>query len=402
MTNAPPALAAHWSLDPTIDFLNHGSFGACPRAVLERQDELRARLEREPVRFIVRELDDLMAEARAAVGRFVGAHADDLAVVPNATTGVATVLRSLELSPGDELLTTDHVYAACRNALVDVAARSGARVVMAPVPFPLEADDQVVDAVLAAVTPRTRLALLDHVTSPTGLVFPIARLVSALAARGVDALVDAAHAPGMVDVDLEATGAAYTTGNCHKWLCAPKGAAFLHVRRDRQASVRPLVISHGATRPLDGATRFRREFDWTGTADPTPFLCVPAALEHVGRLVEGGWPAVRAANRALALRAREVLCAALGVAAPAPASMIGSLATVPLPDAPPGSQLSRFRTEPLQDALLERWRLEVPVFCWPERPRRFVRVAAQLYNHPAQYERLATALRALLAEEQQA
>lgn len=392
-------LAAAWTLDPTIDFLNHGSFGACPRDVLARQDALRARLERQPVQFFVRDLEDLMAGARADLARFVGADPDDLAAVPNATTGVSTVLRALDLAPGDELLTTDHAYGACKNALDAVAVRAGARVVVARVPFPLASEDDVVEPVLAAVTPRTRLALLDHVTSPTGLVFPVRRLVAALAARGVDALVDAAHAPGMVDVDLDATGAAYTTGNCHKWLCAPKGAAFLHVRRDRQAGLRPLVVSHGATRPLGTSSRFRLEFDWTGTSDPTAFLCVPAAIEHVGGLVAGGWPALRAANRALALEARTALCAALDVPPPAPEAMLGALAAVPLPDAPTGSRPSRFGTEPLQDALLERWRIEVPVFAWPARPRRLVRVSAQRYNHPGQYERLGRALVTLLAEE---
>jgi isopenicillin-N epimerase len=396
-----PDLARAWDLDPAVDFLNHGSFGACPRAVLARQQTLRAQLEREPVRFMLRELPDLADAARAALGAFLGADPDDLAAVPNATTGVSTVLRSLALAPGDELLATDHGYGACQNALDFVAGAAGARVVVARVPFPLASADEVVEAVLAAVTPRTRLALLDHVTSPTGLVFPIARLVRALAERGVETLVDAAHAPGMLEVALDATGAAYTVGNLHKWVCAPKGAAFLHVRRDRQADVRPLAISHGATQPLEGATRFRREFDWTGTADPTPFLCVPAAIEHLGGLLPGGWPALRAANHALVVEARRLLCAALDAAPPAPEAMLGSLAAVPLPDAPPGTRLDpRTWTTPLQDALLERHRLEVPIPLWPPRTgRRLVRVSAQAYNHPAQYERLGRALRTLLDEE---
>lgn len=393
-------LADRWTLDPAIDFLNHGSFGACPRAVLERQAELRAQLEREPVRFFLRELPPLLDAARAALARFVGADEADLAAVPNATTAVSTVVRSLELGPGDELLTTDHAYGACRIALEHVAARAGARVVVARVPFPLASEDQVVDAVLAAASPRTRLALLDQVTSPTGLVFPVARLVDALRARGIDALVDAAHGPGMVDLALDAVGAAYTTGNCHKWVCAPKGAAFLHVRRDRQDRVRPLSLSHGVGRAAGPAGRFRQEFDWTGTADPTPFLCVPTALEHVGALVPGGWPEVMARNRALALAGRATLCAALGVAPPAPEAMLGALAAVPLPDGPPGAPLHPVAlTEPLQDALLERWRLEVPIVGWPARPKRLVRISAQLYNHPEQYARLARALRAALDEE---
>ena len=380
-----------WPLDPDVTFLNHGAYGACPRAVLDVQARLREQLEREPVRFLGRELEGLLDEARGALGAFVGAEPDDLAFVSNATTGVNTVLRWLELDPGDELLATDHAYNACRNAVDAVAARAGARVVVAPVPFPLEAPDEVLEAVLGRVGPRTRLALVDHVTSPTGLVLPIDRLVRELAARGVDALVDGAHAPGMVPVDLRALGAAYYTGNCHKWICAPKGAGFLHVRRDRQAGVRPLVISHGANSRRTDRSRFRLEFDWMGTVDPTAYLAVPEAVRYMGSLLPGGWPALMVHNRATALAARDRLCAALGVPPPAPDAMIGSLAAVPLPPGfPPASDGNE--RDSLHTVLFERFGIEVLVFTWPALAARILRVSAQLYNTPADYERLAEAL----------
>jgi isopenicillin-N epimerase len=384
----------HWTLDPAITFLNHGSFGACPIPVLEAQSEIRARLEREPVRFFVREYEALLDEARAAAAALVGADADDLAFVSNATAGVNTVLRSLDLAPGDELLTTDHAYNACRNALEYVAQRAGARVVVAAIPFPLAGPEAVIEAVLAQVTDRTRLALLDHITSPTALVFPIDRLVAELAARGVDTLVDAAHAPGMVPLDLRATGAAFTTGNFHKWLCAPKGAAFLHVRRDRQALVRPLSISHGANAPLATRSRFRLEFDWTGTEDPSAALSVPAAIRFLEGLLPGGLPALMAANRATALAARDAICAAASTAPPCPDAMVGAMAAVILP----GSAeplVAEPLIDPLQDALFTRFRIEIPVFPWAPSARRILRVATPIYTGAAEIDVLTAALRTL-------
>jgi isopenicillin-N epimerase len=382
-------------LDPAVTFLNHGSFGACPTEVLRHQAALRAEMEAEPVRFLSRELDDRLDVARAALAAFLGADADDLAFVTNATSGVNAVLRSRVFAAGDELLTTDHVYGACRNTLNFVAERAGARVVIVTVPFPIGSPDEVVEAVLAKVTPRTRLALLDHITSPTALILPIERLIAELGARGVDVLVDGAHAPGMVPLNLAALGATYYSGNCHKWLCAPKGSAFLWTRRDRQADVRPLTISHGATAVRPGRSRFRLEFDWTGTSDPTAWLTVPKAIEYLPTLVEGGWPALMARNRALALEARRLLCAAAGTPPPCPDEMIGSLAAVRLPDGT--AEVGWRRPDPLQPRLFEDWRIEVPVMSWPAAPRRLVRISAQLYNRREHYERLAEALRKELA-----
>lgn len=390
--------AALWPLDPGVAFLNHGSYGACPAEVLRYQAALRAEMEAEPVRFLGRELDDRLDAARARLGAFVGADPDDLAFVSNATGGVNAVLRSLRLAAGDELLTTDHAYQACRNTLDFVAERSGARVVTVTLPFPVTDPQAIVDTVLAGVTPRTRLALLDHITSPTALILPLERIVAALAARGIDSVVDGAHAPGMVPLDLRALGAAYYSGNCHKWLCTPKGSAFLWVRRDRQADVHPLTISHGAKGERAGRSRFRLEFDWTGTQDPTAWLTVPMAIDYLAGLVPGGWPALMARNRALALEARRLLCAAVGTEPPCPEEMIGSIASVILPDNRTVETGWRVR-DPVQGRLFEAWGIEVPIMRWPTPPKRMVRVSAQLYNHLPQYVRLAEALRKELAAD---
>ncbi|HEX5013162.1 MAG TPA: aminotransferase class V-fold PLP-dependent enzyme [Candidatus Limnocylindrales bacterium] len=403
----PSSLVSHWRLDPGVTFLNHGSYGACPAEVLDAQTEWRARLERQPVKFLSRELDGALAEVRNAVGAFVGADPDDVGLIANATGGVNAVLRSLHFEPGDEILTTDHEYNAILNVARYVAARDGARVVVARLPFPAISEDDVVDRILAAATERTRLAVISHVTSPTGLVLPIDRIVIALNERGIDTLVDGAHAPGMVPLALDELGAAYYAANLHKWVCAPKGSAFLHVRRDRQEAVRPATISHGANAPAAKGPRFRSEFDWQGTLDPTAWLAVPTALQVVGGLVEGGWPAVMARNHALAIDAGGAMGALLGTS-PSPAEMIGSMVALPLPEdgplgGPPAEgQSSPLEADPLQTAIYDRFAIEVPIGPFPvpaaespDPPRRLIRLSAALHNDRDDIDRLVDALRTI-------
>lgn len=383
--------ARHWLLDPAITFLNHGSFGACPRPVLDAQRRWQERMEREPVQFLHRDLEAHLDSARAALAGFLNADAEGLVFVPNATTGVNTVLQRVDIRPGDELLVTNQEYNASRNALEYAAACTAARVVVADLPFPIGDCREVIDAVLARVTDATRLVMVDHVTSQTGMVLPVAELVARLRERGVDTIVDGAHAPGMVELDLRGIGAAFYTGNCHKWLCTPKGSAFLWVREDRRDTIRPLVISHGANTTRSDRSRFRIEHDWTGTLDPSPWLCIPHAIAFLGSLLPDGWKGLRAHNRALVLEGRRLVCDALGVEPPCPESMIGSLASVPLPDAAPGP--GPLFLDPLQYELFEQDHIEVPVMPWPRPPKRLLRISAQAYNDRSQYERLASALR---------
>jgi isopenicillin-N epimerase len=396
---AASGYAYEWMLDPAITYLNHGSYGACPRAVLAEQQALRDRLEREPARFFTREAPALLASASAALARFVGAPREGLVFVPNVTTALNSVLRSVPLEAGSELLVTDHEYNASRNVLEYAAAERGCRIAVAEIPFPIEGPRAALGAVLDGVTPHTRLALLDHVTSQTALVLPIAELVRELESRGVDVLVDGAHAPGMVDLDLGVLRPAYYTANCHKWLCAPKGVGFLWVREDRRRHVRPAVISHGANAPVPLEQRFQAEFAWTGTDDCTGALAVPAALRFLEALLPGGWPALRERNHRLALEGRRIVADALGVPLPCPDEMIGAMASLPVPATPrfsPPRAVSALELDPLHDALFRGYAIEVPVITSRAHPGRLLRISAQAYNTPADYERLADALRDLL------
>jgi len=388
--------AKFWLLEPDVIFLNHGSFGACPIPVLEAQQRFRQQLERQPLKFY-RDFEALLDAAKNQLAEFVGADTSDLVFVPNATTGINAVLRSLSFRPGDELLTTSQEYNACRNVLNFVAEKTGAKVVVAEVPFPIDTPEQVIEAVVKCVSPQTKLALLDHITSQTGLIFPIQQLVKELKDKGIETLVDGAHAPGMVDLNLREIGATYYTGNCHKWLCAPKGAAFLYVKQDRQSLIRPMSISHGANSPRTDKSLFQLEFDWMGTDDPSAYLCVPEAIKFMGSLLPGGWTELRAKNRSLALQARDLLCEVLDIVPPCPKEMIGAMAVVCLPD--DCSELGKTRVIPLiQEVLWERFKIEVPVIYWPEYPQRLLRISAQIYNKAEDYEYLAEVLPELLEE----
>jgi isopenicillin-N epimerase len=392
-----------WRLDPAITYLNHGSFGACPVPVLEAQRAMIDELEAGPIQFLWAHFFERLDAARLEVAAFLNADPEGLVFVPNATTGVSTVLRSLRFEPGDELLTTNHEYNAILNAQAEVARLAGARVVIAQLPLEVESDAQVLEAILAAVTPRTRLAVMSHVTSPTAAILPVAEIVRELDARGIDTLVDAAHAPGVLPIDVEALGAAYWTANGHKWLCGPKGSGVLHVRADRRDRIHPLVISHGFNDIRPGRPRLWKEFDWTGTGDPTPYLALPVAIRTIEALHPDGWPGVMRANHELVIEGRRRIAGALGVQTPIPESMLGSMAMIRLPIAPmPDAEI-----DALKASIVAEDRIEVPIHGWPvpaarespdALPSAIVnRISGQLYNEPADYDRLAAVLSRRLA-----
>jgi isopenicillin-N epimerase len=393
----PAADPRLWLLDRKITFLNHGSFGACPKAVLKFQQAMRERMEAESITFFVRDLEALLDGARTELSRFIGANPENLVFVTNATAGINTVLRSLKFKKGDELLVTDHEYNACRNALNVAGRNTGAKIVVAQVPFPFAKEDDLIEPILAKITSRTRLLLVDHVTSQTGVIMPLERILPELKKRGIDTLIDGAHAPGMIPLNLQNLQPTYYTGNCHKWICGPKGAAFLYVQADHQEKIRPLSISHGANSPRKDRSRFLIEFGWTGTWDPSAMLSVPEALRYVGSLLPGGWKAIMRRNRDLTVHARKLLCQKLRISPPCPDRFIGSLASLPLPDAASSEpSKSPLYLDPLQDELMTRARIEVPVIPWPNPPKRLLRISAQLYNFLPQYKLLGKELSEIL------
>lgn len=387
----------HWSLDPDVVFLNHGSFGACPDSVIDAQAEWRRQIDREPMRFYTEVYAEALDRAREQIAQFLGAEASGLVFVRNATSGVNAALYSYPFEAGDEILVCNHGYDACVNAAERVAALRGAVVRRWVVPFPGTTEDAVLESLNDALTSRTRVVLVDHVTSPTGLVFPLARILEKLRERSIDAIVDGAHAPGMLDLNLDALQPAYYAGNFHKWCCAPKGSAFLWVRSDLRATTRHPIASH-ADSLEPGERRFRFSFDWVGTDDPSGWLTVPAAIDFVASLMPGGWSAIRAHSREMALTARKMLNKVLEVDPVCPDSMIGSLASVALPGTHEISDASHFYQDPLQRALIEKHRIRVPVIPWLETRQRFVRISSMLYNLPDEYEVLGRALRTELGQ----
>ncbi len=377
-TPGSPAMKALWGIDPNVTFLNHGSFGATPRRVLAEQRRWQDEMEREPVRFLARELGPRLQAVRGQVAAFLGADREGLVFVPNATTGVNAVLRSLPWQPGDEILLADMSYNAVKQTVHYLRDHFGVVPVEAVVPFPLQEPAEVTAAFEGRIGPKTRLLLVDHVVSPTALVWPVADLVALAHAHGVPILVDGAHAPGMLDVQIDALGADFYTGNLHKWAYAPKGTAVLWVAAPYRDRIHPVSISHAYGQGL------LAEFDWTGTADPSAWLAVPAALDF-----HAGLPGLREICHRLVQDGRRVIADALGVPLPHPDDprLYANLAAIPVPgpfSGNPGDAAARTA------ALYASHQIEVPFTTYDG--RLWVRISANAYNAPEDYRRLADAL----------
>jgi isopenicillin-N epimerase len=374
-------------LDPEVAFLNHGSFGACPQPVLAACQDWQRRLERQPVAFLGRELAGYLLAARQDLGAYLGAQAEDLVFIPNATYGVNAVARSLHLQPGDEILTTDHEYGACDKTWQHLCDRQGAAYRRQPIPLPAASNEQILEQIWEGVNQRTRLIFFSHITSPTALTLPAAEVCRRARQAGILSMIDGAHAPGQIDLDLEAIGADFYTGNCHKWMLAPKGSAFLYARRECQDLLEPLVVSWGWQAEADFTTgsRFVDLHQWRGTDDPSACLAVPAAIQF---MAQHDWAQVRLSCHTLLAQAVERLAGITGMPALYPPDQSGfvQMAAVEIPRQPD--------LKPVKARLYAEHRVEVPLLEW--NGRHFVRISVQGYNTSADLDRLAAGLRQTL------
>jgi isopenicillin-N epimerase len=376
-------LYKQWLLEPGMHFLNHGSFGATPRKVLASQSQWREYIERQPVRFMTRELPGLLRQAAGELANFLGAQGEDLAFVENATAAVNGVLRSYPWHAGDELLLSAYAYPAIKNVARFVATRHGVAVREFDFPFPLDGPDAIVQSFKAALTDRTRVALLDHVSSPLSIIHPLEDMLPICHQRGVQVLVDGAHAPGMLALDISRLGADWYVGNCHKWLFAPKGCGFLWAAPQARDFLQPSVVS---LRMDEG---FPSNFDWTGTRDPSAWLSITAALDFYREL---GGESIPLRLHAFAIAMAQKIADEWKVALPAPAAMFGGMLTLPLPLP---QQATPVRAGQLHDLLWDRYQVEVPVL--PINGRLWVRISAQLYNDEQDYAALAEAVQIIAA-----
>lgn len=378
-------LKTNFLLDPEIVFLNHGSFGACPRPVFEAYQAWQRKLERQPVLFLGREMRQYDQQARQALGEYLHSEADNLVFVPNATHGVNIVARSLDLRPGDEILTTDHEYGACDNTWEFLCKKRGAHYIHQPLGLPLGNEEEIIEQLWQGVTPRTRLIFLSQITSPTALILPVQAICQRARQEGILTLVDGAHAPGQIEVNLEAIGADFYTGNCHKWMLSPKGAAFLYTRREAQNLIEPLVVSWGysADESTSYGSRYLDLLTWTGTKDPSAALSVPDAIRF---MQEHNWQAVRADCHALAVETRRRLNALTGLPALCGDDGFCQMFSARLPEL---TDLVR-----LKERLYDEFRIEIPTILW--NGQKLIRVSIQAYNSRSDADALVTALKTLL------
>jgi isopenicillin-N epimerase len=382
------SLKNQFLLNPDIHFLNHGSFGATPKPVFEAYQNWQMRLERQPVLFLGREYDNLLLESRTALGTYLHADADELVYIPNATHGVNIIAHSLGLKAEDEILTTDHEYGACDHTWEFICGKMSARYIHQPIPVPVGSEDEIVEQLWNGVTAQTRVIYLSHITSPTALILPIEKICARAREEGILSIIDAAHSPGQVPLDLKRLDADVVFGNCHKWMMSPKGAAFLYVRRELQRLVEPLIVSWGY-RPKPEATTGSRFIDllqWTGTKDPAAALTVPAAIEF---MKEHNWQEVRLECHQLLRQAIERVSALTGLAPlyAADSSFYGQMAAAPLP---PSNLVE------LKKRLYDECQIEVPLIDWNN--RHLMRISVQGYNDQSDVDALVNGLKSLLPQ----
>lgn len=381
-----------WLLDPDVVFLNHGSFGACPRVVHDEYQRIQRHLETQPVRFLQREVPDLLSDARHRLAEFIGATDDDVVFVPNPTYAVNEIARSLQLGPGDEVLTSNHEYGACFNAWTFMAAKSGFEFVTADLPPTIESDDDFTSTIWNGVTQRTKVLFLSHITSATALTFPIAEVCRRATERGIITVIDGAHVAGQMPLDVSDIGADFYVGACHKWMCAPKGASFLYARREIQHLIEPLVVGWGwgDDRQFDSGSDFLDFHEWLGTNDPSAYLAVPTAIRFQR---DNDWPSVQARCHELAEAFVAEAASLHGIRRVHSEDRFVQMALLELTDSP----RSRSEAAALQRDIYETACVEVPVISWIDaerRPRTFVRVSVQAYNNEHDLEALISALAA--------
>jgi len=377
-----------FQLDPTVTFLNHGSFGATPKPVFEIYQEWQRRLERQPVLFLGRELDALLKESRQALGEYLNAETDDLIYIPNATHGVNIISRSLSLQGGDEILTSDHEYGACDYSWDFSCMKTGAKYIRQPIRLPVHTEEEIVEQFWLGVTPATKAIYLSHITSSTALRMPVEKICQRAKQAGILTMIDAAHSPGQIPVDLQDLGADMVFGNCHKWMLSPKSAAFLYVRKEVQYMVEPLIVSWGFNAPAETTTgsRFVDLFQWTGTKDPAAALSVPKAIQF---MKENDWDEVRHECHLLLRQAIERICRLTGLPPlyPLDSNFYSQMGIAPLPPSDIGLLKSR---------LYDEYKIELPLIQWQD--QQFLRISVQGYNAQADIDRLVEASKVLLPQ----
>jgi len=375
-------------LDPDVIFLNHGSFGATPKPVMETYQGWQVKLEGQPVRFLGREINQLLFEARSILGAYLNAAADDLVFIPNATHGANIIARSFQLAPDDVVLSTDHEYGACDYAWEFACQKTGSRYIRQSIPLPVQTEEEVTEHIWEGISSRTKVIYMSHITSPTALRLPVKQICKRARELGILTVVDAAHSPGQIPVDLQDLGADVVFGNCHKWMLAPKGSGFLYVRREVQSMIEPLIVSWGyhASDEIATGSQFIDSLQWTGTHDPAAYLSVPAAIQFMH---DNAWDTVQQECHELLREAIERMCGLVRMEPlyPLDSNFYAQMGIAPLPNSDL-DQLKRY--------LYDEYKVEVPLIQW--RDKQFVRVSVQGYNSQEDIDTFIGALEALLPE----